>query len=132
MLKKQCNGPWWEHNEIRKHGELQHRLYCSWFDWLLSAMIVKESKNRLEKPKFVFMKNVTLTRDWFKHFPWISWAHYGKIMLRSVLFPNENQKPNPYFQIFSVIKFLRKGWTKQAFRTEHLSTSCFQVGCFYI
>ena len=69
---------------------------------------------------------------WFKHFPWISWAHYGEIMLRSVLFPNENQKPNPYFQIFSVIKFLRKGWTKQAFRTEHLSTSCFQVGCFYI
>ena len=67
---------------------------------------------------------------WFKHFPWISWTHYRKILLRSLLIPNENQKPNHYFQIFSVTKFLRTGWIKQAFRTEHLSTSYFKVRCF--
>ena len=129
MVKSIAKGPWWVQKEIRKHGELQNRLYP---DYIVSDLIdffwpwLKGIKKQIEKSKvYVHEKLIS-----FKYFPWIFWAHHEKIMLWSVLFPNENQKPNHYFQIFSVTKFLRIGWIKQPFLTEHLSTSCFDVGCF--
>ena len=105
-----CNGPWWKHNEIRKHGEItQTILFLIWLtsfghDW------------KVIKARFMFMKNVTLKLVWFQYFPWVSWAHYGKTMLRPVLFPNESQNPSHYFLIFSATNKLNQ--TSFSFRTS--------------
>ena len=92
----------------------------------------KSIEEQNEKSKiFVYEKCCTEKKlFWFKYFPWIFWAHYKKIMLRPVSYPNENQTSNNYFQIFSVMNLLRTGWIKQLFHWEPLSISCSQVGCF--
>ena len=49
----------------QKQGELQYRLHYTWFDWLFLAMIEKQSKHRLKKEIFIFVKSIVLTKNWF-------------------------------------------------------------------
>ena len=64
-VEKHCNGSQWVHSKTQKQGELQHRLYCSWFDWLFLEMIEKQSKRRLKIEIFIFVKSIALTKNWF-------------------------------------------------------------------
>ena len=57
----------------KKRDELQHRPYCSCFDWLLLAMIEKASKTHWKSMVYVYEKCYG-DRElvWFKYFPWSS------------------------------------------------------------
>ena len=117
-VEKHCSGPWWVPNEMRQHSKLQHSLLFP--IWFLLTMIEKWSKNRLQKARFMFIKNGALTRNcllyvFSMNFLSVLW----KNNVRSVLFSNENKKPNHCFQIFSVTKFLRTVWTGLSLRPVH-------------
>ena len=93
-------------------GTTETILFLIWLtsfshDWKAIKKQIEKSKAHVYEKCYTDKKLV-----WFKYFPWISWAHYGKIMLRQVFFPNENQKSNHYFQIFSVTKFLTLSWRR--------------------
>ena len=107
-------------NAKKWQAKTQILLFLIWLtsfghDW-------KAIKKQTEKCKvYVYEKCYTDKKlVWNKYFPWISWVHYGKIMLRLVLFPIESQKPNHYFHIFFSYEILknRLNQTSLPYRTS--------------
>ena len=82
-------------------------------DWKMIKKQVVKSKVYVHKKWWTDKKLFALRI--FHEFPSVLW----KNNVRSVLFSNENKKPNHCFQIFSVAKFLRTVWTGLSLRPVH-------------
>ena len=122
-VEKHCNGTQWVHSKTRKQGKLQHRLHCSWFDWLFRRWLSKDQNTDWKKKCLCLWKifhwlKIDLFLVFFMNFIW-------KNNVLAICIFYWIPKPNSLLpELFSYIIL------KQIFHTEDTSVSLFWGGMF--